>query len=75
MANNINYKIYNTKGFSLIQNISLYYNIFFIIYYLKPIIKYILIDVVKLRIINIGILYRPKEQLKSITLFMIYDKN
>jgi len=75
VANNINYKIYSAEGFSLIQNISLYYNIFFITYYSKPIIKYTPIDVVKLRIINIGILYRPKEQLKSITLFMIYDKN
>jgi len=31
------------------QNISLYYNIFFITYYLEPIVKYILIDAIKLR--------------------------
>jgi len=43
------------------QKISLYYNIFFIIYYLEPIIKHIPINTVKLRVMSIGRLYCLKE--------------
>jgi len=57
------------------QKISLYYNIFFITYYSEPIIKPILINAVKLGIVSIRTLYRPKEQLKSVTSFINYDKN
>jgi len=57
------------------QKISLYNNIFFITYYSEPIIKPTLIDAVKLRITSIGTLYRPKEQLKSATSLVSYNKN
>ena len=43
------------------QKISLYNDIFIITYYLEPIIKPTLIDTVKLGIISIKTLYRPKE--------------
>ena len=43
------------------QNISLYYNIFFITYYSEPIIKPTPINAVKLKIISIRTLYRPIE--------------
>jgi hypothetical protein len=57
------------------QKISLYYNIFLIIYYSEPIIKPILIDAVKLRITSIKTLYYLKEQLKSTTPFINYNEN
>jgi len=57
------------------QKISLYYNIFSIMYHLKTIIKYILINAVKLRVTSIRPLYRPKEQLKSVTSFINCNKN
>ena len=57
------------------ENISLYYNIFFITYYLEPIVKYTPIHAVKPGITSIRTLYRPKEQPKSATSFVNYDGN
>ena len=57
------------------QKISLYHNIFVITYHLELIVKPTLIDTVKLKITSIKTLYRPKEQLKSATSFISYNKN